>query len=119
MRIVRNELYASVFMPVLMRMSVTISRPQDYESIFSCLTQLSMKFVLLINLRLLTIANAFLLNIGDHEKFSVDKCEILTVVGIFIFIGRENFMLSWVENENVLKPWGQVIRSYADTAHCI
>ena len=27
-----------------------------------------MKFVLLINLKLLTIANSFLLNIAEHEK---------------------------------------------------
>ena len=45
-----------------------------------------MKFVLLINLNLVTIANSFLHNIVEHEKFS----------GIFIFISRENFMLSWV-----------------------
>ena len=34
-----------------------------------------MKFVLLINLRLLTIANSFLLNIAEHEMFSADKYE--------------------------------------------
>ena len=34
-----------------------------------------MKFVLLINLRLLTIANSFLLNIAEHENFSASKYE--------------------------------------------
>ena len=43
--------------------------------LFSCSTQLSMKFVLLINLKLLTNANSFLLNIADHEKFSANKYE--------------------------------------------
>ena len=47
-----------------------------------------MKFVMQINLKLLTIANSFLLNIAEHE-----------IVGIFIFIRRENFMLSCVEHE--------------------
>ena len=37
---------------------------------FSCSTQLSMKFVLFINLKLLTNANSFLLNIAEHENFS-------------------------------------------------
>ena len=41
--------------------------------LFSCSTQLSMKFVLLINLKLLTIANSFLLNIAEHENFSANK----------------------------------------------
>ena len=37
--------------------------------LFSCSTHLSMKFVLLINLKLLTIANSFRLNIAAHEIF--------------------------------------------------
>ena len=70
-----------------------------------------MKFVLLINLKLLTIANSFLLNIAEHENFSANKykntnsilsmkisllinMKIPTTVGIFMFISRENFMLS-------------------------
>ena len=43
--------------------------------LFSCSTQLSMKFSLLINLKLLTIANSFLLNIAEHENFSANKYE--------------------------------------------
>ena len=42
---------------------------------FSCPTLLSMKFVLLINLKLLTIANVFLLNIVEHENSSANKYE--------------------------------------------
>ena len=34
-----------------------------------------MELVLLINLRLLTIANSFLLNIAEHENFSANKYE--------------------------------------------
>ena len=32
-----------------------------------------MKFVLLINLKILTIANSFLLNTAEHEHFSANK----------------------------------------------
>ena len=42
---------------------------------FSCLTQLSLKFVLLINHKLLTIAYFPLLNITEHKIFSADKYE--------------------------------------------
>ena len=37
--------------------------------LFSCSTPLSMKFILLINLKLLTIANSSLLNLAEHEHF--------------------------------------------------
>ena len=80
------------------------SSPQVIK-LFSCSTQLSMKFVLLINLNWLTIANSFLLNMTEHETFSANKYEnanflkMPTFVGIFIFISRENFLLSWVEHE--------------------
>ena len=43
--------------------------------LFSCSTQLSMKFILLINLKLLMIVNSFLLNIAEHENFSANKYE--------------------------------------------
>ena len=66
-----------------------------------------MKFVMLINLKLLTIPNSLLLNIAERENFSADKYEnanniisllinmkMPTIVGIFIFISRDHFMLS-------------------------
>ena len=34
-----------------------------------------MKFFMLINLKLLTIANSFLLNTAEHENSSANKCE--------------------------------------------
>ena len=58
-----------------------------------------MKFVLLINLKLLTIANSLVLNIAEHVIFSAINMKMPTIVGIFIFISRENFMLSRVEHE--------------------
>ena len=58
-----------------------------------------MKFAPLINLKLLTTANSFLLNIAEHENFSANNHENATIFGIFIFISRKNFMLSRVEHE--------------------
>ena len=43
--------------------------------LFSCSTQISMKFVLLINLKILAMAISFLLNIAEHEHFSANKYE--------------------------------------------
>ena len=60
-----------------------------------------MKFVMLINLKLLTIANSFVLKIAEHENVSANM-KMPTIYGIFIFVSRENFMLSWVEHENIL-----------------
>ena len=40
--------------------------------LFSCSIQFSMKFILLINLKLLTTAKSCLLNITEHENFSAD-----------------------------------------------
>ena len=56
--------------------SAVCAATSDLELIklFSCSTPLSMKFVLLINLKLL-IANSFLLNIAEHENLSANKDE--------------------------------------------
>ena len=42
---------------------------------FTCSAQVSMNFVLLINLKLLLIANSFLLNITEHGIFPANKYE--------------------------------------------
>ena len=47
--------------------------------LFSCSTQLSMKSVLLINLKLLTIAYSFLLNIAEHEYFPAINMKMPTI----------------------------------------
>ena len=47
----------------------------EFIKCFSCSTQLSMKFFMLINLKLLAIANSFLPNIAEHENFSANKYE--------------------------------------------
>ena len=43
--------------------------------LFSCSAKLSMKFFMLINLKLLTMPNYFLLNKDEHENFSANKYE--------------------------------------------
>ena len=63
---------------------------------FSCSTHLSIKFVLLINLKLLTIAYSFLLNIAEHENFSCNKYENCWHFHIY---EQRNFILSWAEYE--------------------
>ena len=58
-----------------------------------------MKFVLFINLKLLTNANSFLLILSKHENLTANKyMKIPTIVGVFIFISSENFMLSLIEH---------------------
>ena len=58
-----------------------------------------MKFAPLIKLKLPTTANIFLLNIAEHENSLLIDMKMPTIVGIFIFIGREKFMLSRVKHE--------------------
>ena len=48
--------------------------PEAVKSV-SYSTQLSMKFAPLTNLKLLTSANPFLLNIAEHENVSANKYE--------------------------------------------
>ena len=56
-----------------------------------------MKFVLLINIKLLIIANSFLRNIAEHEIFSADKYENANFCWHFhIYYQRKfNAQLSW------------------------
>ena len=59
---------------IILHMRNVSSGPRGYKT-FSCSTQLSMKFTLLINLKFLTIANYFLLNIAEHEILFANKYE--------------------------------------------
>ena len=49
--------------------------------------------VMLVNQKLPPIANSFLLNIAEHEISRLINMTMPIIVGIFIFISRENFML--------------------------
>ena len=58
-----------------LRLSSETKPGPEIIKLFSCSTQLRRKFVLLINFKLLTIANSFLLNIAEDEIFSVNRYE--------------------------------------------
>ena len=64
----------SVHKLVLKNKNLTHPGPEVIKFL-SCSIQLSMKFVLQINLKLLTTVNSFLLNIAEHEKFSANICK--------------------------------------------
>ena len=53
-----------------------------------------MKFFMLLNLKLLTMPNSFLLNMAEHENVSANEYENATIVAIFVFINMEICMLS-------------------------
>ena len=72
-RILITDRFKAVILDIYVACSF-IARPRGYNT-FSCSSQLSMKFILLINLNLLKIANSFLLNIAEHENFSANKYE--------------------------------------------
>ena len=60
---------------------------------------MSMKFVLLINLKLLTFVNSFLQNIAGHDNFSANKYEIINmkmpnIVGISYLLAHKISNLS-------------------------
>ena len=60
----------------------------------------------MINLKVLTIANSFLLNIADPKISLLINMKMPTSVGIFIFAAK----ISWsaeLSMKKVLKPWGQ------------
>ena len=52
-----------------------------------------MKFVLVMNLKLLTIANSFLLNIAEHENFSANKYENANYSWHFHILLTKNFSI--------------------------
>ena len=78
---------------------------------FSFSTWVNMKFVLLINLKLLTIANSFLLNIAEHENFSAYKyC-------LHFHFFRENFMLAELNMKKVITSGPAQMNDHA--LHCL
>ena len=70
-----------------------------------CSTQLGIKYVLLIKLKLLTIANSFLLHIADHEHFPANKYE------------NANWCRNMQADLNL--HWVQVLNMYSDVAALI
>ena len=90
------------------------TKPGGYNTFFfPCSTQLSMKFSVLINMKMPSITGIFIfisreifmLRYVQQEKKSAVVCNNLR------FISRTNFMLSWVEHDKSFITSGPGLRS--------
>ena len=68
--------------------------------LFSCSTQLSMKFFLLINVKMPTIVGILTLMSGKNSILDLSEPKKAEFLDIFLFRCIYNFMLNWVEHEN-------------------
>ena len=66
---------------------------------FSCATQMSMKFSMLINIKIPTIPDIFIFISKEFSCSALFGKKVFAVVSNDRFISRANFMLSWVEHE--------------------
>ena len=63
--------------------------------LFSCSTELSMKFHLVIKIKIPTIKTCFMLNSAEHScSAELSMKEVLNIVNIFRFVSKITFMLS-------------------------
>ena len=76
---------------------MTMSRLRDYK-LFSCSTQLSTKFQLLIKNEIPTNKKFLALSISDVIFIMLINVKMPTIVGILTFMSRINFVLSLVEH---------------------
>ena len=78
-----------------MNVLADLDRPEVIR-LFSCSAQMSMKCFMLINLKLLTLAKSFLQSLSwlSMQFSPLINIKMPLIVGIFIFISRENFMFS-------------------------
>ena len=67
---------------------------------FSCSTQLSMKFQLLITTKLLKKYRLFLHSNSQICIYQAKLCSKANIFGILTFMSKINFMLSCIEHEN-------------------
>ena len=74
--------------------------------LFSCSTQLSKKFQLVIKTKIQTNEEAYCLK---SIRSGVVFIMLINVVGILTFMSRVNFVLSWVEHENSFITYGPVL----------
>ena len=77
---------------------VSLSGPEVIE-LFSCSTQLSTKFILLINVKMPTIVGILTFMSDKIQHLRGLKQETSLFVGILVFMSGWNFVLSWVEHE--------------------
>ena len=74
-------------------------RPRGYFFFFSCSPKLSMKFSLLINMKMPTRVGIFIFISREMFMLSYVKKKELAIVRNLRFISRKKFMLSRVEHE--------------------
>ena len=80
--------------------------------LFSCSTQLSTQFQLLIKLKYLQMKKFLALSLSDVVFIMLINIKIPTIVGILTFISRINFVLSWVEHGKSFITLGPGLRRY-------
>ena len=66
--------------------------------LFSCSTQLSTKFQLLIKTKIPTMKKLIALSLSDAVFIMLINVKMPTIVGILTFMSRINFVLRWVEH---------------------
>ena len=71
-----------------------VSLGLEVIKLFSCSTQLSTKFQLLIKTEILTNEEVVALNLSDVVFIMLINVKMPTIVGIFAFMSRINFVLS-------------------------
>ena len=72
----------------------TLTTGPEFIKLFSCSTQLSMKFQLLIKTKIPTNEGFFSLSLSDVVFTMLINVKMPTFVGIFTFMSRINSMLS-------------------------
>ena len=88
----------SVFSFMYTRLALLHQKHQSGPGViklFPCSTQLSTKFILLINVKMPTFIS--MINTTSAERLY--KQETSSFVGIVVFMSSWNFVLSWVEHE--------------------
>ena len=83
--------------PLLVSIQQSLICPQGYK-LFSCSTQLKMKFSLLINMKMPTNIGIFIFISLENSTAKLSK-KTAELVSNLLFVSRETFMLSWVEHE--------------------
>ena len=79
--------------------SITKPGPEAIQ-LFSCSTQLSMNISLQISMKMPTIVGIFIFISRETFMLSYVKKKQFAILRNLIFISGTNFMLSWSEHEN-------------------
>ena len=71
-----------------------VHRPRGYKRLFSCSTQLSTKFQLLLKLNYLHMKKFLALSLSEVLFIMLINVKMPTIVGILTFMSRVNFVIS-------------------------